>query len=349
MSIQIGTNFDLKSKQFLDSRQGVQAKSDLKNWTTPVPPGFEVCLGEVWYYYDPTFEGAANSETGYWIPRLVGKDELEGEGIVNGENRGVTAEAVKEIIEERLKDLQGQLDDQDATINPITITRLWFGEDTSQPSPQKIEVGTLIRFYRNIPADDPNPELEGVITYELKKANVSTPLISNGKFPIRTKECQYFDGIDLKDPFRVTVEYQGKTYSSTGQITWAWRTYSGIYTSDPSKIVGGESTDDYISLSRTDIYGLNSVWSNGANFEGTFNCAASALFGVEHKHPLILIPARKITSSFPSIYVGGLSFSDVIVKYVNFQIDSGIQNAQYVAIFIARSQTGNNIPISIKG
>ena len=63
MSHNIGTNFSYKAENFLDYRQGhANSKEDLKNWDVPVPIGFEVCVNNEWYYYDPEVD---NNDTGH--------------------------------------------------------------------------------------------------------------------------------------------------------------------------------------------------------------------------------------------------------------------------------------------
>lgn len=70
MAINIGTFFSYKGNFFLDERQNsVKTKEDLKNWSTPIPNGFEVFLEETkeWYTYDPDY---SNEDTGHFKKRL---------------------------------------------------------------------------------------------------------------------------------------------------------------------------------------------------------------------------------------------------------------------------------------
>ena len=353
MAIQIGTNFDLKSKQFLDSRQGLpETTSDLKGWSTPVPPGFEVCLEEVWYYYDPEVD---LPETGHWIPRLVGKEELEGENIIiNGENRGVTADAVKKIIEERLEDIQNQINNQEDINNPIKITSLWFGENTisSMSSPIEVEVGSTVSFTKNVNSSNTDPDLQGVITYNLKREKTPEFIVQGGKFYIPESSMKMNTGGEKT--WTVKHIHQGVTYSRNASISWKWRTYWGIYIHDPLNIDGGDSTDDFIQLHRYGGLAGNSDFltsdldseasqSNGKVSAKTFNCTND---GDEERHPVFLIPTNIYSGTDPIVRVQGLNYSDITVKYVLFETNSGL-NAQYTAIFINQTQTGSNIEISI--
>src|SRR5574344_1416823 len=90
MSTHIGTNFSYDAENFLDERQGTaKAKDDLKNWDTPVPESFEVCLDKIWYYYDPNI---TLDDTGHWIPRI--STQL---GQLNNDTRPISANIVKSI------------------------------------------------------------------------------------------------------------------------------------------------------------------------------------------------------------------------------------------------------------
>ena len=70
--IKIGTNFSYKGILFLDDRQGIaRSKSDLRNWSIPVPEGFEVYLllegDSAWYTYKSDYN---STETGHFERRL---------------------------------------------------------------------------------------------------------------------------------------------------------------------------------------------------------------------------------------------------------------------------------------
>lgn len=66
----ISSNFSYRSTDWLDARTGqAKTKSDLLNWTIPVPEGFMGCLDGIWYYYDSL---KSDPETGHWVPYVVG-------------------------------------------------------------------------------------------------------------------------------------------------------------------------------------------------------------------------------------------------------------------------------------
>lgn len=75
MAIIPGSNFRFKGKKYLDDRQYVRYKSDLLNWSEPLPDGFEVYCEEAiqWYTYDWRYE---SSETGHF--KIRGEKEASG-------------------------------------------------------------------------------------------------------------------------------------------------------------------------------------------------------------------------------------------------------------------------------
>lgn len=134
MSAHIGTNFSLKAKEFLDKRQGdALTEKDLKDWSIPVPEGFEVCIGTSWYYYK---SDASLEKTGHWVPRVA--KSLEESGF---ENQAAGAEVVKSAFEENkkmLEELQGSLKELDATMNPPKFNSINTGSSYGTDDIDKI-------------------------------------------------------------------------------------------------------------------------------------------------------------------------------------------------------------------
>ena len=73
MSLNIGTNFNYQGEDFLDSRQGAPTSTDdFKNWTIPVPLGFEACLNGTWYMWMGP-DSPDDPELGHWRKRPMGE------------------------------------------------------------------------------------------------------------------------------------------------------------------------------------------------------------------------------------------------------------------------------------
>lgn len=68
MALKIGTNINYEGHEFLDVRQNTpKTLNDLKNWSVLVPNGFEVCVNNDWYVYDPAY---TSEETGHFQKRI---------------------------------------------------------------------------------------------------------------------------------------------------------------------------------------------------------------------------------------------------------------------------------------
>lgn len=119
--VHIGSNFSLDSKEFLDDRIG-QAKTteDLKEWNKDLPEGFEICLDGVWYYYDSSYN---SEETGHFVKR-VAENLLDDE--INDKARSASLGIVKNLAED-LGELEGSVDEINASMNPISILNIISG------------------------------------------------------------------------------------------------------------------------------------------------------------------------------------------------------------------------------
>lgn len=120
MSSNIGTNFSYRSKEFLDDRQGMaDSVRDLKNWSTPVPEGFEVCLKGVWYYYDSTQN---LPETGHWIPSVSKSID----DVVDNQKQTVSAEVVEKIVGD-IKEITDEVTDLNDFSSPLSASEIVAG------------------------------------------------------------------------------------------------------------------------------------------------------------------------------------------------------------------------------
>ena len=125
MSNRIATNFDYQANNFLDHRQGkAKTLEELKNWSTPVPEGFELCIGGEWYYYDSTKD---LTETGHWVPRIIDKTS----NITDPKRQSIGAGVIEEIQGD-LGELEGSIKDLDNTIFPVSMGSIVIGSAYSR-------------------------------------------------------------------------------------------------------------------------------------------------------------------------------------------------------------------------
>ena len=134
--INIASPYLYRGKEFLDLRQGIpKSKSDLLNWNTPVPEGFEVCLNKIWYYYD---KSVSLPDTGHWVPRLASSID---EDFSNAQ--GISAELFKEEMnslnltmnnfKETLETFQNLLIKLDNNLFPYSFKSIIAGPKYTDP------------------------------------------------------------------------------------------------------------------------------------------------------------------------------------------------------------------------
>lgn len=136
MSARIGQNFSYDARDFLDYRQGYpKTKDELKNWKIPVPEGFEVCLSNVWYYYD---SGTDLPDTGHWIPRVatsLEENSVESSAASLGLLRGVIKES-----DEKYSEILGKIEELEGTLFPATFSSLVIGSYYTQENKERIVI-----------------------------------------------------------------------------------------------------------------------------------------------------------------------------------------------------------------
>ena len=354
MSTQIGTNFNYKGARFLDSRQGVESKRDLLNWDfekVPVPLGFELCLsdddGEIWYYYDPN---VTYPETGHWIPRLVGTNEITAEGsIVNGDNRGVTANAVADVVNSMgtLQEMVDQL-----TGNQFKIEgKVYFGYGTNVLSPKKIEVGQTLNLGGGTGEDT------AYLTYKFE---------DSGNTLISPKTPQYYalnntptsitrnQGDNLTWEYTISgIQYIKKTSrgqetvttSLTAKCTWGYCLLYGEITQEGRDLIISNHDSNSVTSALPSGIKQGDFVTNGTMGSKIFNCTGG-------KYPCIMFPTKVLGSNGNSwtpvnVIIGGLSNSDYSVYNAKVIRHNSENIVDYRCIILNHIQTGSNISISI--
>lgn len=337
MSIQIGTNFDLKSKQFLDSRQGLpETKEDLLGWITPVPPGFEVCLGEEWYYYDPN---VTIPDTGHWIPRLVGGTEIanSGENIVGGENRGVTADAVNQIntsIWTEINNINSRLDAEADAAAGYKIDNIKWGGPSGKSSGYTLEVGgTVSALY------DGTPTISFNIT---GKNNYSYP-VSGYLFYNEGVEESYTrnvsnDNVSKRISYNfITPTNNSMTLSANATLNWTYYRFWGTVNGGNKTILLNGGSAGYEVL--RSFGNENRELSTSSSIEKSFNCTGG-------KYPVFAFYSTSNSWTPSRVKVGGLDNSNYSIYTVNM-INTYEINISYHIFMLNQIQTGDNIEINI--
>lgn len=272
--INIGTNFLYRGPLFLDSRHGIAtSKSDLKNWSTPIPPGFEVYLNlendPSWYTYRPDLT-TPYSDTGYFEKRLD-------RSYVDSEIDGVKAS---------IANISQQVDDLRNAIELIDI----------QPN---LTLDVTSNGGRRVLGSSVVPHIE----WTLK--NFGTPIdiqeatdvlidnVSIGKVSAWTSGTS----IHQNQTYTLSVIYNDNTLEQTISYTfeaYTWTKYFGTY--------NGTTLSSITDLAPSTP--ASQGWGTGtAEFEGTLDCSGG-------KYPYYVIPTSIYNPSTFKMYVGGFRTTD---------------------------------------
>lgn len=327
--INIGTNFLYKGILFLDDRQGIaRSKSDLLNWSIPVPEGFEVYLplenDPGWYTYNSNYN---SEETGHFERRLdksyvdfrFNEVWTEIDNIWNGP-RGI--EALWRAIGNTQLPTQVVLEATFSTTNNGSGSSFyWIPQSGSTITPKvtwHLYNVDIFNHRTEIPAND--VDSVKINNSEITKSNTWT-----GTSIDRTNPGNY--------TYTLEVTYNGTSY--TKSQTYKIQYYSWI------KFAGVSSELSITSLSQLQSpIGSESIekghgWSGGSiNLTQSFNCSGG-------KYPYYIFPANLYNSTRFKIKSGGINFSDFIVSDPFLLSGSGYNNLSFRSVRTGYIQTSS--------
>lgn len=302
--IKVGTNFLYQGPLFLDSRTGIAtSKSDLKNWSTPIPPGFEVFLNlendPSWYTYRPDL-ATPYSDTGYFEKRLD-----------------------KAYVDSKITEIMSSI------ININTqITNIWSAIEDIDIQPN-LTLNVTSNGGRRVLGSSVVPRIEWVLkNYEttIDIQDVTDVLINNvsiGKVSAWTSPTS----INENKTYTLTVLYNDNTLEQTISYTfeeYTWIKYFGTYS--------GPTLSNITNL--TPSTPIAQGWGTGtAAFEGTLDCSGG-------KYPYYVFPTSIYNPSTFKMYVGGFRTTDFTVGSLEIEnttyttirtgyIQSGILQLRY--------------------
>ena len=387
MSHNIGTNFSYKAENFLDYRQGhANSKEDLKNWDVPVPIGFEVCVNNEWYYYDPEVD---NNDTGHWVKRVISSFD---ETIDNYSNQAASMSIISSINED-VEGLNIELRKLDEKLNPTKIN-LTIGHALTSTSPSSDVIDAEINNFTNnyninydfnedgqIDDEDRNA-LKNLLRNSIKLAAGTTTsyIVEFGTWvlpKITVSSIKKNDkSLDLETEVKsINVNSDGQSSISNNKFTWISNAPLNSMTSASYTYKVNANIDDNITTSdftcsinfRYKLYYCVddiSLWEeietfNFSNNTGGFSSefVTTGAMGPKHfdcsggegatKYPYILTPSALYDNGNYRTYVADNLNSDFQSKHVSVINSNGVQ-LSYTLLRTTYPQTGSNIKIEIK-
>lgn len=302
--IKIGTNFLYRGPLFLDSRHGIAtSKADLKNWSTPIPAGFEVYLNlendPSWYTYKPNLD-EPYPDTGYFEKRLD-----------------------REYVESEIAEVQASM----VTINQ-EITNIWNAIHSIDIQPN-LTLDVTSNGGRRVLGSSVVPHIEWVLKNfgtPIDIQEVSDVLIDNVSIG-KVSEWTSPVSISQNKTYTLTVIYNNITLEQTIGYTfeeYTWKKYFGTYS--------GATLGNITNLSPSNP--VSQGWGTGTvEFEGTLDCSGG-------KYPYYVIPDTLYNPATFKMYVGGFRTTDFVIdaidiggdRYITIRtryIQSGILQLRY--------------------
>ncbi len=320
MSLNIGTNFNYQGGDFLDSRQGLpKYKSDLKNWTIPIPLGFQACLDGTWYIWmGPNSQD--DPEIGHW--RVVNLSGGEG-----GTNRDADIDKLlKEVFKLKFTVTGGGTYEFGQTVNPRIS---WYG----------IRTGSTQQEYPS--------------SSTLRKNNGTATQISNGTYewtdPSQVSAPANYSDLVYRVTYKVTGVFSDGSYECTTEVLFKQKKYLGSITKDKHTALldSNESTtidySSYFNSSRITHDG----WADGDKpwtfSEKVVNCSWQ---NSEGTYPIYILPTQAYNTANSQFImkVGGFNSTDYDVITRQMKNSSGYTSS-YTFVILRTPQTGDNIPI----
>lgn len=273
--IKIGTNFLYKGPLFLDARHGIAAsKTDLKNWSIPIPEGFEVYLNleneQAWYTYNSRIN---LPDTGHFERRLD-------QAYVNSK----VSELNVSII-----NINSQISD------------LWTAIDNIQIQPN-LTLEVIANNEKRTPGTSVYPSFSWKLyNYgtEVDIETVTDVLIDNTSIG-NVSSWTSSESISQNRTYTLTIEYSGTQIEKTITYTfeaYTWTKYFGVYNGSTLSTINNLIPSNPASQG----WGIGDM-----RFEGTLDCSGG-------KFPYYVIPTSIYNPNTFKMWVGGFRTTDYVV------------------------------------
>lgn len=213
MSINIGTNFNLESRQFLDNRQNTpKTLQDLKEWDILVPEGFEVTVDGTWYIWKSEYN---SEETGHWQKRIDSEYE--------GSNIEAEIEKFKEDVKEDISAYDDRIKELRDAIYPLCLE---ISGDTERYCDK----------YKSAVVD-----IEWKATIEGEEVEPDEVLINNVAIEDKNRYVDYIENLSTIAKYTVTIKKDN--LEASGSVT---------YISKLNKYIGVSDNVDSVEISTLD-------------------------------------------------------------------------------------------------
>lgn len=313
-----------RGKKYLDDRlNDITSLDKLKNWSIPIPDGFEVFYNGYWYTYNSG--NSFNENTGYFKKRSEIIDSLD--EVTNSNEVGVS----QNVLVSKFGDVDSKINTLFAATFPLS-----FSTFTKDPNTTNYAIWTAPfnpKFIWNLKYEG-KEEILPTTSYlvQIKKGSEDWKTV-NGTDERLDNTLTWASsnaigkyGTPITVSYKITASYVDDSLGSIESTVTKEISYNFMY-----KRYYGVSSNT--SLSSSDVTSFGSDLSNGSTKSSTaFDCTGG-------KYPYFVIPTAVYNKHNPEWWVGGLKNTDLVIQS-SIGITENDITIPYTAIRLSNIQTG---------
>ena len=330
MAINVGSNFMYRGEKYLDDRlNGITGTDDLKNWSIPIPNGFEVFFNDHWYTYNS--ENTFDDTLGYFrIRSEIVQDFGDGEEV------GIS----QKKLTEKFNGVDSSINKLMVKVYPLTMT-----EFSISPKPGNYEVGTKISnmtatWFINYSGE--NNKLKPTNSYyfidDTPYPGNTITIGNDNKITWNSDPTHIFT---KKDPgtytFKFTSIYKNENLGGlSSSVSSPVQNYSFLYRR--FWLVSNKSSLESKDITTSTSSDLSNSYTKSATI---FNCSGG-------KYPYFVLPTVIVDkpSRAPQFWVGGLENTDITSGTLNLVRNK--LTIGYTWYRLNNIQTSSNVKIEFK-
>ena len=329
MAINVGSNFMYRGEKYLDDRlNGITGIDDLKNWSIPIPNGFEVFLNDHWYTYNS--ENTFDDTLGYFrIRSEIVQDFGDGEEV------GIS----QKKLTEKFSGVDSSINKLMVKVYPLTMT-----EFSISPKPGNREIGTEISgitasWFINYSGEDDKlkPTSNTFFKDDIPYPEENITVGNDNKITWNSGSEPFKKDSPGTITFKFMSTYKDENLGGlSSSVSSPVQNYSFLYRR--FWLVSNKSSLESKDITTSTSSDLSNSYTKSAT---TFNCSGG-------KYPYFVLPTVIVDKPgrAPQFWVGGLENTDITSGTLNLvrnKITIG-----YTWYRLNNIQTSSNVKIEFK-
>lgn len=316
-----------RGEKYLDDRlNGITGTDDLKNWSIPIPNGFEVFFNDHWYTYNS--ENTFDDTLGYFrIRSEIVQDFGDSEEV------GIS----QKKLTEKFSGVDSSINKLMVKVYPLTMTGF-----SILPKPGNFEIGTKISnitasWFINYSGENNKLKPTSNTFFKDNIPSEENITVDNNNKIIWNSGSESFKKDDPGTiTFKFTSTYEDENLGGlSSSVSSPVQSYSFLYRR--FWLVSNKSSLESKDITTSTSSDLSNSYTKSAT---TFNCSGG-------KYPYFVLPTKIVKSGrAPQFWVGGLENTDITSGTLNLvrnQLTIG-----YTWYRLSNIQTSSNVKIEFK-